>query len=280
MIARLLRSPSLIMLGLSLLLLYTPLSWLGWCAFSLVDPVSGDRSASIQPFADFLTAIIGDSAFVEPILRSLLVAIIASFIATILGSLLAVYSESRASFAQQLQAKSLIGAKIRAMKWRSVVIGLCISPMFIPEIVLGIALLGWFSALGMTLGPVTLVIAHVTFSIGYVYAIVLARLQGMDRRLRDAAADLGASSLQIFFRVTLPIMLPGVVAGALMAFVLSFDDFLISYFVTGVGYDTLPIKLYAMMKFGLNPIIWPLSFSLVVLTAICVAIGLKVARRY
>lgn len=139
-------------------------------------------------------------------------------------------------------------------------------PLIMPEIVLGLALLIWFVFLKVTLGVVSIVLAHVTFSISYVIITVKARLHGFDESLEEAAKDLGATPWRIFLKVTFPLIWPGVLSGALMAFTLSFDDFLITFFTAGVGSDTLPLKIYSMIKFGLTPEINALSTLLLAST--------------
>jgi spermidine/putrescine transport system permease protein len=132
-------------------------------------------------------------------------------------------------------------------------------PLIMPEIVLGLSLLIWFVLLRITLGSFSIILAHITFSVSYVIITVKARLDGFDYSLEEAAQDLGASPWQTFWRVTFPLIWPGVLSGALMAFTLSFDDFLITFFTAGVGSDTLPLKIYAMIKFGVSPEINALS---------------------
>lgn len=139
-------------------------------------------------------------------------------------------------------------------------------PLIMPEIVLGLALLTWFVFLKLTLGTFSIVLAHVTFSMSYVIMTVKARLEGFDELLEEAAQDLGASAWSTFWRVTLPLIWPGVLSGALMAFTLSFDDFLITFFTSGTGSDTLPLKIYSMIKFGVTPEINALSTVMLVVT--------------
>ncbi len=126
-------------------------------------------------------------------------------------------------------------------------------PLIMPEIVLGLSLLIWFVLLGITLGTFSIILAHITFSVSYVIITVKARLDGFDYSLEEAAMDLGATRRQTFWKVTFPLIWPGVLSGALMAFTLSFDDFLITFFTAGAGSDTLPLKIYAMIKFGVSP---------------------------
>ena len=136
---------------------------------------------------------------------------------------------------------------------RQAVSGLALLPMMVPEIVTGISLLTFFVRLGIQLSYWTIVVAHVAFSIGYVTLTVQARLAGSTLDLEEAAADLGAGPYTTFRLVTLPRMLPGVVSGALLAFTLSFDDFVITFFTAGVGAGTLPLTIYSMIKFGVTP---------------------------
>lgn len=126
-------------------------------------------------------------------------------------------------------------------------------PIMIPEIILGMAYLAVFSAAGIQFGMPTLVIAHTTFCIPYVFINVKGRLAGMDPALEEAARDLGASPLRVFFTVTLPLILPAVVSGMLLALAMSLDDVVISFFVTGPTTNTLPLKIYSGLKTGVTP---------------------------
>lgn len=135
-------------------------------------------------------------------------------------------------------------------------------PIIIPDIVLAIALLTFFSQLKIQLNLVTVIIAHVVFNIAYVTIIVRARLQGYDHTIEEAGLDLGANHWQTFYRVTLPIISPGVIGGALLAFTLSIDDFVITFFTAGVGYTTLSVYIYNSLKFGITPEINAISTML------------------
>lgn len=139
-------------------------------------------------------------------------------------------------------------------------------PLVLPEIVMGLALLVWFVFLNITLGLFSVVLAHTTFTVSYVTLIIVARLKGMDPLLEEASADLGATPWKTFWRVTFPLMLPAVVSGALLAFTLSFDDFLITFFTAGVGSDTLPVRIYSMMRFGVTPEVNAISSAMLFLT--------------
>ena len=126
-------------------------------------------------------------------------------------------------------------------------------PIMIPEIILGMVFLSVFSLMGLPFGMVTLVIAHTTFCIPYVYSTVKARLVGMDKSLEEAALDLGASDWRVFFDVTLPLIAPAIWSGVMLSFAMSFDDVVISIFLTGPTVNTLPVKIYTKLKTGVTP---------------------------
>jgi spermidine/putrescine transport system permease protein len=147
-----------------------------------------------------------------------------------------------------------------------------------PEILLGVSLLLFFrQVLDLTLGFLSILIAHITFSIGFVAIIIRARLAGMDESLFEAARDLGASPWQTFRRITLPLILPGVVAGWLMSFTLSIDDFVITFFTAGVGVTTLPLQIYSMIKVAVSPEVNAVSTLLMGLTLTLIALASRLA---
>lgn len=139
-------------------------------------------------------------------------------------------------------------------------------PIMIPEIILGMVFLSVFSLMGLPFGMVTLVIAHTTFCVPYIYSVVKARLVGMDKSLEEAALDLGASPVRVFFDVTLPLILPAIFSGAMLAFAMSFDDVVISIFVTGPKVNTLPVKIYTKLKTGVTPEINALAAVMLLVT--------------
>ena len=140
-------------------------------------------------------------------------------------------------------------------------------PLMIPEVVFGVGILTFFSSIRFPLSFMSLVCAHVVFCLPYVVSAVKARLKSLrSASLEEAAMDLGASEWQAFLKVTLPIARPAILAGALLAFTISFEDFVTSFFVAGLGQTTLPIKIYAMMKFGVTPEINALSTLLLLVT--------------
>ena len=167
--------------------------------------------------------------------NSLIVAFWATVISTALGTLLALGVE-----------------RSRPMAARE---ALLFAPMIIPDIVLAIALLSFFTLLSFTLGLHSIIIAHVVFNIAFVCAVVRARLKSYDWTLNEASRDLGATAFTTFRRITLPLIAPAVVAAALLAFTLSIDEFIIAYFTAGAGQasTTLPMQIYSMIRFGVTP---------------------------
>jgi spermidine/putrescine transport system permease protein len=157
---------------------------------------------------------------------------------------------------------------------------LLVLPLALPELLMGMALLTLFTALHIPTGPLTIWIAHVTFSISYVAMVVLGRLRNFDPQLIDAARDLGASPWQAARRVILPLLLPGILAGSLLAFTLSMDDFVITFFVAGPGSTTLPLRIASMMKTSRSlPVINALSTLLLCATFLAAALSLRLGRR-
>jgi spermidine/putrescine transport system permease protein len=152
-------------------------------------------------------------------------------------------------------------------------------PLVMPEILMGISLLLFFAAIGLDLGLLTVVLAHVTFSLSYVAMVVLGRLEGFDDSLLEAARDLGAGRWYTTRRVLLPLLAPGIAAGGLLAFTLSVDDFVITFFVAGPGTTTLPIRIYSMIKHGSLPLINALSTILLLVTFLAVWLSQRLATR-
>ncbi|NDD29621.1 MAG: ABC transporter permease, partial [Proteobacteria bacterium] len=214
------------------------------------------RNAAWRGFTlDWYRQLLTDREIITALLNSLEIAATATIIATILGTLGAL-ALSRSDFKARTFYETLI-----------------FIPIVIPEVVMGVALLTLFVAMGVTLGQTTVILAHAAFSISFVSVVVRARLQGSPRNLDEAAADLGATPWQTFWHVTLPLISPGVLSGALLAFTLSFDDFVISFFNSGAGGTTLPIKVYSMIKFGISPMINGVSTIMLAVTFIALLIA-------
>ena len=162
---------------------------------------------------------------------------------------LALYSCSISAVIGTLGA---VGMARRKFRFSGAIEGLATFPAMIPEIILAMAFLAIFSAVGLPFGMLTLVLSHVTFCIPYIFIVVKGRLAGMDPELPEAARDLGAGPVRTFLTVTLPLIFPGVLSGTLLAFAMSMDDFVISYFVTGSRTTTLPSKIYASVRTGVS----------------------------
>lgn len=152
-------------------------------------------------------------------------------------------------------------------------------PIIIPDIVMALSTLLFFVVLGVALSRYTILIAHVAFNISFVAIVVRARLADMDNVLEEAAADLGANEWQTFRRVTLPLLMPGIISGALLAFTLSLDDFVITFFVAGPGSTTLPVRVYSMIRFGLTPEVNAVSTLMFLGSTLLVVISLLIQRR-
>jgi len=188
--------------------------------------------------------------------NSLLIALVASAASTMLGTM--------AGFAMHRYKLKLLPL-------------LVLTPIAIPEILVGVSLLIFFVMLNITLGLVSIALAHIAFCIGFVAIVVRSRLSGMDESLTEAARDCGATPMQAFRLVTLPLIMPGVVAGALMAFTLSIDDFVITFFTAGANASTLPLQIYSMIKIAVTPEVNAVSTLLMGLTLLLIIIASKLA---
>ncbi|HEY4533456.1 MAG TPA: ABC transporter permease [Fusobacterium sp.] len=145
---------------------------------------------------------------------------------------------------------------------------LTVLPLVVPDIIIGVSLLIMFASIHWKLGLLTIFIAHTTFNIPYVLFIVMARLEEFDYSVVEAAYDLGATERQAFQKVILPMLFPAIISGFLMAVTLSFDDFVITFFVAGPGSSTLPLRIYSMIRLGVSPVINALSVILIALSIV------------
>lgn len=206
---------------------------------------------------DWYVKLLNDEDMLGAAANSLGIALVSSTIATLLGTM----------------------AGIAMQRWRPRFLPfLVLTPVAMPEILLGVSLLLFFrQVLDMTLGLASILIAHITFSIGFVAIIVRARLAGMDEAIFEAARDLGATPWRTFTRITLPLIVPAVVAGFLMSFTLSIDDFVITFFVAGVGVSTLPLQIYSMIKVAVTPEVNAISTLLMALTLTLIALASRLA---
>jgi spermidine/putrescine transport system permease protein len=188
--------------------------------------------------------------------NSLAIGLVASAVSTVLGTMAGV-----AMYRYRLRLLPL----------------LVLTPIAIPEILMGVSLLIFFVLLNFMLGLVSVALAHITFCIGFVAIVVRARLAGMDEDLIEAARDCGATPWNAFRYITLPLIMPGVIAGALMAFTLSIDDFVITFFTAGAGTVTLPLQIYSMIKIAVTPEVNAVSTLLMLLTLALIIIASRLS---
>jgi len=205
---------------------------------------------------DWYRKLAGDNEMLQAAANSLIIGLVASFVSTILGT--------------------MAGVAMHRYRLRVLPV-LVVAPIAIPEILMGVSLLIFFVLLNFTLGLVSVALAHIAFCIGFVAIVVRARLAGMDETLTEAARDCGATPWEAFRHVTLPLIMPGVIAGALMAFTLSIDDFVITFFTAGAGTVTLPLAIYSMIKIAVTPEVNAVSTLLMLLTLLLIVIAAKLS---
>lgn len=205
---------------------------------------------------DWYRKLFSDGEMLTAAANSLIIGMVASSVSTALGTM----------------------AGLALHRYRSRVLSvLVLTPIAIPEILMGVSLLIFFVLLNVTLGLVSVALAHVAFCIGFVAIVVRSRLAGMDESLTEAARDCGATPGQAFRHVTLPLITPGVIAGALMAFTLSIDDFVITFFTAGAGTSTLPLQIYSMIKISVTPEVNAVSTLLMLLTLALIVAASRLA---
>lgn len=205
--------------------------------------------------------LLADSAIKEALLNSIILGVISCAAAAVIGTL------------------GAIGMARVNYKTKGMMEYLSTIPIMVPEIILGMVFMAFFSLLGLPFGMTTLVIAHTAFCIPYVFMMVKARLVGIDKSLEEAARDLGASPVRIFWDITLPLIMPAVASGCLLAFAMSFDDVVISIFVTGPRTSTLPIKVYTQLKTGVTPEINALCTVILVVVVLVLLISSLFRRK-
>ncbi len=205
---------------------------------------------------DWYRKLFADEEMLTAAGNSLLIGAVASLVSTVLGT--------------------MAGVAMHRYRLRLLPV-LVLTPIAIPEILMGVSLLIFFVMLNFTLGLLSVTLAHIAFCIGFVAIVVRSRLAGMDESLTEAARDCGATPWEAFRYVTLPLIMPGVVAGALMAFTLSIDDFVITFFTAGAGTTTLPLQIYSMIKIAVTPEVNAVSTLLMLLTLVLIVIASKLS---
>jgi spermidine/putrescine transport system permease protein len=191
---------------------------------------------------------------------SLIVGVAATLISTLLGTFIA------------------LGLARHKFRGRRVLEALLYVPIVTPEIVTGISLLILYVLIGFPLGIATITIAHIAFCISFVVVVVLARIEGMDESLEEASLILGADEITTFWKVTVPQLWPGILSGALLAFTMSFDDFVITSFVAGPGSSTLPLVVYSMVRRNIEPSINAISTLILVMTTLLIYVADRFGR--
>lgn len=241
----------------NMVFLYLPIAVLFVFSFN-----ASRLSASWQGFTlKWYTMLAGDQALLAATWNSLFIAFVSTAIATGLG------------------VGAALGIERLPLRRQQVVEGAMLLPLVIPEVMMGVALMLFFVIVKWPLGIWTIIIGHVAFNLPVVMVIIRARLRKLDPRLEEAAYDLGATTWQTFRRVTLPLLQPAILGAVLMAFTISLDDFIVTFFTAGPGSTTLPLKVYSMIKSGVSPEINALSAMLVLISMGFVGLSLIFQRR-
>jgi spermidine/putrescine transport system permease protein len=252
--------------------IYIPLALIALYSFN-ANPVnmmvwSGFTTEWYAQVLGFKTTVSESALYIEStdqlisaVINSLKIALFTTVIATVLGTAIAL----------ALHRYNFFGKRFYQV--------VMFMPMLMPDIVLGIALLIFFVSAGIRLGVTTIVIGQCTFLISYVFIVVSARLAGMDRTLENASADLGANEWVTLRRVVLPQLMPGIVGGALLAFIISMDDLVITYFISGVDVTTLPMFIFAMLRRGIKPEINAIAVIMLTFSFLVASLGLYLRSR-
>jgi spermidine/putrescine transport system permease protein len=243
--------------GLFFFYLYVPIVVL------LVLSFNASRSATIWTgfSLDWYGVVLNNPDILRAAKNSLIVASTATVLATVFATMAAL-GMARSRFPGQ-----------------PAVSGLVVLPLIVPEIVTAVATLLFFVLIGMRLGLATVTMAHTVFCIPFAYLPIRARLEGMDKTLIEVAADLYANPWQAFRRVTLPLLWPGILSGAMLAFIISLDDFVITYFVSGAGATTLPVYIFGMIRIGISPEVNAISTVMLAISVLFVSLSYLLARR-
>lgn len=204
--------------------------------------------------------VLDNDNLISAFYNSLIIASVATVASTVIATMAAL-GMARARFAGQNGVNALISL-----------------PLIVPEIVTAVATLLFFIQIGLPLGLTTVIIAHIVFCIPFAYLPIRARLEGMDPRLVEAAQDLYADRRRTFLKVTLPLLWPGIISGAMLAFIISLDDFVITFFVSGPGATTLPVYIFGMIRVGISPEVNAVSALMLAISILFVALSWLAGR--
>ena len=231
------------MLCLSLLFLFIPLFIIIFFSFN----ASKDTTFTGFSFKWYEQLIFESGPLWRSLMNSLIVAFTSSLVATLLGTL------------------ASIGVSWYKFFGRSYIQSISFLPMVLPEVIMGVSLLSFFSGIKLSLGLFTIFIAHATFCLPFVYLMVTARIDDFDYSIIEASHDLGANEIQTLFKVIIPAIMPGIISGFMMSVTMSLEDYVITSLVSGPGSSTLPLYVYSMIRFGVSPVINSLSFVLILI---------------
>jgi len=252
---------SRVALVLGLVFLYVPI--LSMIVFSFNNSrLVTVWDAAHSPTLKWYAALAANSQILGAAWLSIRIALIAASAAVVLGTL-----------------AGMALARFGAFRGRTLLAGMTTAPIVMPEVITGLSLLLLFVAMGQLIGwpkgagALTITLAHITFCMAYVTVVVQSRLAGFDASLEEAAMDLGARPVRVFFRITLPLILPAIASGWLLAFTLSWDDLVITQFVAGPGSSTLPMVIFSKVRFGVTPDVNALATVMVLLVASGIAIS-------
>lgn len=238
---------SKIVLFLTIVFLFIPLIVTIAESFHYKNPETlSESNFSLHWYRELL---FGSKELWNALFNSVVIALSSSVVATILGTI------------------ASIGINWYKFKGKSYIQTISFLPMVLPEVIIGVATVIFFSGIKLPLGMFTIFAAHTTFCLPFVYMMVNARLDEFDHSLIEASHDLGANDFETLTKVTIPAIMPGILSGFMMAITMSLEDFVITFFVSGPGSTTLPIYIYSMIRFGVSPVIN--SLSLVVVLATC-----------
>jgi spermidine/putrescine transport system permease protein len=245
---------------LCLVVLYAPLAVVTVYSFNASASITVWEGFSLRWYAEVFTGP-ESGKFKQAAINSFSIALIAASVATVIAVLSATAIVRGGRFRMRLPS-----------------VGLITLPIMVPEIVLAVATLIFFNAIGFTRGYLSILVAHIAFCIPFAYLPIQARMQGIEDTYEQAAMDLYATRAQAFRRVLLPLMMPGIISGFLLAFIVSLDDFIITNFVKGAGVETLPTAIFGSVKQGIKPNIMAISTMLLGISVLMVTVSYLVSR--
>ncbi|MEO1138149.1 MAG: ABC transporter permease [Pseudomonadota bacterium] len=245
---------------LCLVLLYAPLIVVTVYSFNASNSITNWEGLSLRWYAEVFTGVEADK-FKRAAWNSFTIALIAATCATTIATLAATGMIRSGPF-----------------RLRTLSFGLISLPLMVPEIVTAVATLIFFNSIGFVRGYTTILLAHIAFCIPFAYMPIAARMQGIEDSYEQAAMDLYATKWQAFRKILLPLMIPGIISGYLLAFIISLDDFIITNFVKGAGVETLPTAIFGAVKQGIKPNIMAISTMLLAVSIIMVTISYFVSK--